>query len=69
MMTKQGRAFGDTHNQFKDESTDVYGDKREEDSSSSSSSPPQHSRERALPAWLWWRSRIYLVSVPYRAGW
>ena len=57
----------------KDKSTDVYGDKREEDraaaAASCSSSPPQHSREKALPASLWWRSRVYLVSVPYRAGW
>ena len=56
-----------------DKSTDVYGDKGEDAAAAaavcSSSSPPQHSRERASPAWLWWRSLIYLVSVPYRDGW
>ena len=36
---------------------------------SSSSSTLQDSRVRALPAFLWWYSRIYFVSVPYRAGW
>ena len=55
-----------------DKGTDVYGDKREEDTAAAAVVAHHSTAERrpSQPSYgSAWRSRIYLVYVPYRAGW